>query len=227
VLAHSAPGVETLLRGDLATRKTASFNQLFTRWETRHGSQAVAPLVKIARDRKLQDPDRYVALMGAAKLGGRELAPVLATFLKDKSWMIRSGALRALSALGHPDTAPSVLPLLRDPALVVRSEAVDAVEKLRPAGAVEALMSAIEHGANYHAGKAQWVPQKALSALVTLKAKGIEGRLRPLLKHELDPALQLRTVETLEKLTGRSLKSGAPLRERVREWESALAAPRS
>ena len=80
--------------------------------------------MQIASDPRNEDSNRYVALMSAAKLGGPSGAPFILSFLKDRSWMMRSGALRALTALENPKTAEAVLPLLRDPALVVRAEAV-------------------------------------------------------------------------------------------------------
>jgi hypothetical protein len=88
--------------------------------------------------------------------------------------MIRSAALRALAAL-HPGASETsvgaaILPLLRDPALVVRLEAVRTVRALRPEGAAPALLKAIEDPANYHGGKAQWVPSLALETLHELSA---------------------------------------------------------
>ncbi len=158
-------------------------------------------------------------------MGGKEAAPLLVPFLRDRSWMIRSAALRALTVLKHPKTSDAVIPLLRDRALVVRSQAVDAVRTLRPNGATEALVSALEHGANYQQGKARWIPQKALDALVELKpanAQEVCGRLKPLLQHRKDPALLERTVATLEALSGKRLKPGASLDEQVRAWQATL-----
>ena len=121
------------LRTEILNRPAGSFEPLIRRWEKTHGSQAAAPLLGIAGETKaLGDPERYVALMAAAKLGGPAISPAMASFLKDRSWMIRSGALRALRALGDPRSGAAALPLLKDPAMVVRSEAVDTVAKLNP-----------------------------------------------------------------------------------------------
>jgi hypothetical protein len=74
---------------------------------------------------------------------------------------------------------------------------------------------------NYHAGKAQWVPGKALAALVKLKASSAAPRLKPLLRHKADPKLQRETVEALTALTGRKLKPQAPLAAQVEAWRAA------
>jgi hypothetical protein len=58
--------------------------------------------------------------------------------------------------------------------------------------------------------------------LATLRAKEAVPKLRPLLKRDFDPALQEETIRTLESLTGKSLKKGAPLAERARAWDTAL-----
>jgi hypothetical protein len=53
---------------------------------------------------------------------------------------------------------------------VVRLEAVQTVRALKPEGAALALLQTIEDPANYHGGKAQWVPPLALIALGELSA---------------------------------------------------------
>lgn len=225
---------ERALLQELKKNSNSSFKSLTASWQKKYGAHAVAPLLRIAKDRKHEDTQRYVALMSAAKLGGKQVAPQLLPLLKDKSWMLRAGTLRALSALGQSKSADpaitrAMLPLLKDPALVVRSEAVDA---LKGAGGThafaEALVETLKFKGNYHQGKAQLVPQKALSALAHIQAEPatksrLARELAPLLRHENDPDLQARTVSTLESLTGNRLKPGADLRERVAAWRKNLA----
>jgi HEAT repeat protein len=137
--------------------------------------------------------------------------------------MLRSGTLRALSALKNPVTRDAVLPLLKDPSLVVRTEAVEAIRILRPEGAREALLQALESPANYHRGIAQWVPKRALQALAAIQAKDAAPRLLPLLNRAVDPALQATTIETLESLTGKKLGKTGPLKVRVEAWKRELS----
>jgi len=216
------------LKNDIAssTPSKASFEPLFRRWEERYGSRAVPPLLEISRDARASDPQRYIGIMGIARLGGKEAAPLLVPFLKDTSWMIRAATLRALSALEKADTASAVLPLLRDPALVVRMEAVSAIELLKPIGAADALVEALFFEGNYREGKALWVPQKALSALKTLHAVETAPRLRPLLDHSDDLEILTQTVQTLEALQGKRLAPSLPIRLQAAEWKRALSATR-
>jgi HEAT repeat protein len=212
----------TSLRSDLASRTGTSFDGLLQRWERQYGARAVDPLLGIAGDPQLADADRYVALMGAARLGGYASAPLFVAYLKDSSWMIRSASLRILTALENPQTAQAVLPLLKDPALVVRLEAVTAVQKLRPVGVVSGLVDCLGDEANYHGGKALWVPLKSLEALAALRASEAMPKLKPLLEHITDPDLLAKTVDTLDSLAGQPPESEIALQDRVTRWKVAL-----
>lgn len=213
----------SLLKADLAALKSAEFGPILKRWEDLYGVSAVAPLLQIARTGTQPDPDRYIALMGAAKLGGTAVAPTLIPFLSDASWMVRSAALQALRTVGDVRSGESALPLLSDPALVVRKEAVETVEKLQPPGAAAALIKAIYSEDNYADGRALWIPQAALRALISLKAQSEAPSLRALLINSEDPELLTRTIRTLEALTGHVLTDARiPLTAQALEWEKYL-----
>jgi HEAT repeat protein len=186
-----------------------SFDALLSSWEKRYGTPAVPILVGVAQDKTASDSERYVAVMGIAKIGGKESAHLLTSFLKDKSWMVRDGTLRALSALNQSQTAPAILPLVNDAALVVRLEAIRSVEKLRPEGSARALLAAIIDPINYHRGKAQWVPQKALEVLQHMKTLNVFSqsesheaamKLAALLENSRDPSLKPQIAATLRTL---------------------------
>lgn len=222
-LAFAAPSTSTL-KADLDARKSTSFAKIIDRWETEYGSSAVKSLLKIAADKDAEDADRYIAILATAKLGGEATAPMLTPYLKDSSWMIRSATLKALSALQNPATADSVVPALKDPALVVRLEAVYALETLKPSGAINALLDSLRDQNNYHRGKAQWVPQRALQALVKLKASSAAPQLRPLLDHQ-DLSFRKEVVNTLDLIGVQrkpAMAKSASLQARVNAWKNAL-----
>jgi len=213
-------GIKTQILSDLSARKSSNFASLIQSWQQKHGTRAIPHLLSIAGSTGTEDPDRYIALLGAAKLGGSGVEKDVVPFLKDKSWMLRTAALRALVAIETPSAGKSVLALLKDPALVVRMEAATAVARLRPQGSVAALLAAVRAPENYHQGIAQWVPQQAIRALVALKARDSAKELKTLLSHSRDPGLQKLTIAALGSLTGKTLKKGAPLSKQVEAWEA-------
>lgn len=221
-----APSQATLVQ-DINSNKEVDFEGLLQQWTTQYGSLASQPLLSIAKDRRNSDRQRYIAIMGAAKLGGPAVAQKIAPLLKDKIWLIRNAALRALGALKDPATAKAVLPLLKDPALVVRAEAVEAVKILKPPGSTQALLSVLQSQDNYRFGKAQWVPQRALSALVVLHDFSVVPYLRPLLDHQKDPELQRQTIFALQTLTGIDKGAKLSLNEQVDTWKKILEGDRT
>ena len=152
---------------------TKSFDPLISKWQMTYGISAMRPLLGIASDKKANDQNRYIALMGAAKIGGSRTASLFLPYLKDPSWMIRSGAIRVMTTLDNPKTSAAVLPLLKDRALVVRLEAVESVKTLRPVGTERALLQTLEDPQNYHAGRALWVPAKASEALAAITGRTV------------------------------------------------------
>ncbi len=221
--AVTSPPSSHALQKEIHSFPKGSLSNILSHWEKNYGTAVVPELLRFSSDSRFEDTDRYVALMGAAKLGGYPIAPKLSAHLKDASWMIRCGALRVLSALEQkPESAQAVLPLLRDRALVVRLEAVEAVKKLQPPGSVAALLQAIKDPLNYRGGKAQWIPQKALEALVLLKAHGVSAQLSPLLDHHQDPRLQESALNSIEALENKKLKPGQSLFARIQAWKMQL-----
>jgi hypothetical protein len=223
----STPPSQAALVQDINANKEGDFEIVLQRWTQTYGTSATQPLLSIAKDRRNSDRQRYIALMGAAKLGGPVVAEKIVPLLKDKIWLIRSAALRALSALKNPKTASAVLPLLKDPALLVRSEACEAVKVLKPKGSAQALLSVLHSQDNYRFGKAQWVPQRALAALVVIHDLSVVPQLRPLLDHQKDPDLQRQTIFALQTLTGIDQNAHLSLTAQVDTWKKILAGDRA
>jgi hypothetical protein len=227
VFAATAPLSEVLLR-DIRANHSNSFEKLLTHWEVKYGTDAYPALHKIATNSSNEDTERYIAVMGMAKLGGFASAPALTPFLKDASWMVRNATLRALTALKNPKTSPKILPLVNDRALVIRLEAVEALAALQPSGFEQAWVESIKNPANYHRGKAQWVPQKALSLLIRHLSAYRETRKHVALgligvaEHPLDPDLRPALVQAIERISGKRLDLNRPLSESLAQLRAQL-----
>lgn len=218
--------VTKLLRQDLNEHKQVGFAKLLASWESKYGVNAVKPLVHLAKDKKLDDTDRFVAIMGAVKLGGAAVGPHLEPLFKDKSWLIRSGTLRILTAIKSELANKHAFALLKDKALLVRSEAVTTLSELQPKGTAHALIESLQSAQNYHGGIGQIVPYKAVTALKLLKDKEScrkEAKLLlPLLRHYSDPKLVLATGETLSALTGKNIPANIDAKAYALAWEKTL-----
>lgn len=245
-LATTPPPLRAKLVRDLEARRGTQFESLVKNWQKNHGTQAVAPLFSIASDRRVKDADRYIALMAAAKIGGRATASSITPYLKDRSWMIRSGALRALRALKDTESSKAVMPLLKDPAMVVRAEAVAAVRELKPAGSSKALAESLALPENFHAGRALWVPFEAAAALIELARQELATHPRSpaqnskpaplpeawrdvartfistLEKYNTDVRLTERLTAGLDVILGKAPATASTLSERLSYWKKAL-----
>ncbi|MBI4924342.1 MAG: hypothetical protein HY843_00330 [Bdellovibrio sp.] len=204
-----------ILRTELETTKSNSFEILLQTWSEKYGTLAFFPLIAIAKEKNVPDQKRYIALMGATKLAtllnGKDNIKNFVPFLKDPSWMIRSGALNALKAANESKLGEAVLPMIYDPALVIRVQVIDVLSKLHPTGTLKALISSLEFSENYNKqGKPLWVPEKALLALIDLKplltiAGTLSGTISDLerlkKKKNTHPEMREKIQKTINQLT--------------------------
>jgi hypothetical protein len=212
----SAARLADIFIHDIRAHHSNSFESLLTHWEVQYGTDAYPALNRIAENRSYEGTERYIAVMGMAKLGGIPAAPALTKFLQDPSWIVRNAALHALSALKNPKTSTSVLPLLKDPALVIRIAALEAADQLKPEGLQDACLEALKDPSNYYRGKAQWIPQRALGVLSrnTVDQAGrrkVSLALISAAKKPQDRAMEPILLLTLEKISGKSLDKSKPL----------------
>ncbi len=228
----SSTSIETYVRDDLAAfrkSKRTDFRELVKKWERVYGDASAGGLMKIARDKKANDSDRYVAIMAHTRIGGPKKSDDVVALLDDKNWMVRSAALKSIEVLGLTVASSRVLEKLeKDPALVIRAQAIETLVRLKPAGLADALVKAAMDGKNYRPGdyrkgRADWVPQKALEALRELRPANYAGKLLPLLNQAKDGRVRAHALHTIEILESRQLKKGRPFAERARAWTQALA----
>jgi HEAT repeat protein len=227
--------VESVIRNDLTAfrkEKQTDFQALVHKWERVYGSASAPSLLKIANDKRASNSDRYVAILAHTKIRGPHDANELTLLLDDRDWMVRSAALKSIEILGYAPASPKVLEkLTSDAALVIRLQAIETLMKLRPPGLADALLNAAMDGKNYRPGnfrkgRADWIPQKALAALRTLRPSGYSRRLLPLLNETKDGRMRAQALHTIEILEAKSLKAGRPFRERAAAWTSTLQASR-
>ncbi len=217
-----APSTLTSIAGSLRQHRKRSFDDLLDQWQSEFGEKAVPALLTVARDKQQPDRSRYIAVLATAKLGGAATLSTVLPFLKDKSWLIRLSALRAIQGLQDHTHRKEVFSLLKDRSLVLRNEAVKVIASLQYDGSAEALIDAALDRRNYHQGRAQWVPLTALKLLPSLAPKKeLMTRLRPMLFHS-DARVVAHSLSALDSVMGNPEISKKPHQEKLAYWKAKL-----
>ncbi len=220
----------SLLERDLKTyakQKDENFEPLMEAWSKQFGAALPATLKELAENDKSEDRARYVALMGLVRFDGKNSSATAKKLLKAKSWMPRSAALRAIEILKDTSMEADVAKILKDdPALVIRAQAVDTLVALNTKDTANHLLEAVFDAKNYRKGNyktgvADWVPQRALAGLRTIKAKSIVLKLLPIINDAKDGKLRAHALHTIETLEGKQI-SDRKFEARVLAWNQIL-----
>ena len=207
--------------------KRTEFRELTLQWKRRYGDRSLQELSRIAKAKRLPDQDRFIAILSIAHLHPKEAPTQIRPYFKQKSWMLKSAALQSAVLLGNKTFQLEVISMLKDPALVIRAEAAESLGKLRWMEGKDALISAIYapenyRPANFKKGRADWVPQKALSALRDMKVTGVSRALLPLVNEAGDPRLRAHALYTLEKLENKEFAPTGTFLEKRVAWNKFL-----
>jgi len=164
----------------------------------------------------LTGPDRVrrEAAAVAAKLGIREVGPVLVELLQDtaKPGTVRGEALDALLALGYGELQPLTRAALTDPDGHVRAAARRVLAKTKPAAALPLLEKAVYEGTLVER-------QDALAALGKLTQPGTDAALSRILDRLIDGKIPLDT--RLDVLAAAEQRSSAEIRQKVKDYQAA------
>ncbi len=153
-----------------AGKNPGSPERLIQTWKTRYGTQAVPALVELSRNTAQEDQSRFLALIGIARLGGLASEPWITSQLKDRSWMVRIGALRSLSIIRSKKAETLGWDLIqKDPSDLVRVEALRLAMNSSGPQADRALRFALLDSKNYRKGYPLTLPQAGLEIVQQLR----------------------------------------------------------
>jgi HEAT repeat protein len=96
----------------------------------RHKQKAVPTLIKVMKESKYPDQNRWQATMLLAQIMGKKAAPFIAKFADHPNWMMRVASLKALLGLTQRDYIAVYSKALRDPSLIVRVQALDNISRM-------------------------------------------------------------------------------------------------
>ena len=96
-----------------------------------HRSKAVPLLIKVMKDSKFPEQNRWQATMLLGQIMGKKSAPFIAKFSDHPHWMMRVASLKALLALKQDTYHAVYSKALKDPSLIVRVQALDNISQMK------------------------------------------------------------------------------------------------
>lgn len=172
-----------LLQEQISGIRSGDFSSLIRMWRTNPGPPSTPSLLGIAEDTQESAKARAIALMGAAALthatpDSERVLTIAERLLRDRDWLVRLYAIKAMEACGTSGRAETLASRLSDPSLMVRAEAAEALYRLARVHpqqgtppVIRELSRSLKSASNYVHGQAIWVPQRALAALAEFRAK--------------------------------------------------------
>ena len=111
--------------------KTPGLQAMLKRNAFRHKQKAVPVLIKVMKESKYPEQNRWHATMLLAQVMGSKSAPFIAKFTEHPHWMMRLAALKALLGLKQTEYHAVYSKALKDPSLIVRVQALDNISQMK------------------------------------------------------------------------------------------------
>jgi hypothetical protein len=111
--------------------RTPGLQAMLKRNAFKHKQKAVPVLIKVMKESKFPEQNRWHATMLLAQIMGPKSAPFIAKFTEHPHWMMRVAALKALLGLRQNEYHVVYSRALRDPSLIVRVQALDNISQMK------------------------------------------------------------------------------------------------
>lgn len=111
--------------------RTPGLQAMLKRNAFKHKQKAVPVLIKVMKESKYPEQNRWHATMLLAQIMGDKSAPFIAKFADHPHWMMRVASLKALLGLKQADYTKVYAKALQDPSLIVRFQALDNISQMK------------------------------------------------------------------------------------------------
>lgn len=92
--------------------------------------KAVPTLLKVMKDKKFPDENRWVATYMLGRIMGKKSAPLISKYAQHPNWMLRLASLKVLLHLDQKQYKGIYARLLEDKSLIVRHQALQNIKKM-------------------------------------------------------------------------------------------------
>lgn len=111
--------------------KTPGLPAMLKRHALKHRQKSVPLLIKVMKESKFPEQNRWHATMLLGQIMGKKSAPFIAKFADHPHWMMRVASLKALLALRQSDYMAVYSKALKDSSLIVRVQALDNIAQMK------------------------------------------------------------------------------------------------
>lgn len=199
---------------------------MLKRHTLKHRQKAVPLLIKVMKESKFPEQNRWHATMLLGQIMGKQSAPFIAKFADHPHWMMRVASLKALLALKQDSYHNVYRKSLQDPSLIVRVQALDNISQMNIKPLAPAVWGMMYDGTNYSgdAGnrKRTSIVKSIIRTLGDLKFEKAKGALARLIQKPKYQDLVEDLDYSLEKITGLSSPNKAD--ERRKFWSKHAVA---
>jgi hypothetical protein len=185
-----------------------------------HKHKAVPVLIKVMKESKFPEQNRWQATMLLGQIMGKKSAPFIAKFATHPHWMMRVASLKALLGLRQEEYHAVYANALKDSSLIVRVQALDNISQLQIKPLAPHVWNMMYDQSNYSgdAGKRKRtsIVKSIIRTLGDLKYSKAQGAMAKLIQKPKYQDLMEDLDYSLEKITGKT--SPNSVQERRKFW---------
>lgn len=186
--------------------RTPGLQAMLKRNAFKHKQKAVPILIKVMKDAKYPEQNRWHATMLLAQVMGAKSAPFIAKFADHPHWMMRLAALKALLGLKQTEYHAVYSKALKDPSLIVRVQALDNISQMKITKLAPEVWNMMYDQSNYNGEKGARKRTSIVRSIIrTVGDVRFEKARKPLAKLIQKPKYQDLMDDldySLEKITG-------------------------
>lgn len=200
--------------------RTPGLQAMLKRNAFMHKQKAVPTLIKVMKESKFPEQNRWHATMLLAQIMGPQAAPFIAKFTEHPHWMMRVAALKALLGLKQTEYTAVYSRALKDPSLIVRVQALDNISQMKIKSLAPQVWNMMYDQSNYTGEKGARKRTSIVKSIIrTLGDLEYTEAKKPLAKLIQKPKYQDLIDDldySLEKITGE--KSPDDVEQRRKFW---------
>lgn len=205
--------------------RTPGLSAMIKRQTLKHKSKAVPVLIKVMKESKYPEQNRWQATMLLGQIMGKKSAPFIAKFSSHPHWMMRVASLKALLGLKQDSYHAVYADALKDSSLIVRVQALDNISQLKIKTLAPQVWNMMYDQSNYAGDvgkrKRTSIVKSVIRTLGDLEYQKVQKPLAKLMQKPKYQDLMDDLDYSLEKMTGEV--SPNSVTERRKFW-SKLAA---